>query len=109
MTYQEMSTVLSLAGVAIYLGLGAIALRRARLGHRDTRMESVADHARRIEGPFATVLLIVAVGLLFSALNLNSPDYADRVKYVFGFIRGIMVAGGLWVLLAQWQVRETWR
>ena len=105
MSYQEFAAGLSVVGVALYSLLVGIAFRRARFGRPH---ESVSDHARRVEGPLVTILLVVALGLLVSALVLNNPTYAETVRYVFGAIRGFMILAGVFVLWSYWQVRETW-
>ena len=106
MSYPEIALSLNIAGLVIYTALEIIILRRAFLSRPETR--TVVQHARLIEGPAVTLLLIVQVGLFVSAVNLARPEYVDIVRLTLAFVRSVLVLGGFWLLLAYWAVRRTW-
>lgn len=108
MTYQAFASTLSLFGVALYAVLVAIAARRAHLGRAYAEVEPIVLHARRVEGPLLTALLIVALGMLVSASLLGSPAYAELVKLTLSLVRGFLIVTGLYVAGWYWTVRETW-
>ena len=105
--YQVFATALSVALVILYAALAAIALRRARRGHGGS--ELIAIHARRVESPLFTALLLTAIALTLSALFIrNTVDGQALLRLALAFVRGVLLAGGTVVLVWYWQVRSTW-
>lgn len=109
MDYQTFAAGLSFLLVVLYAFLSAIAFRRARYIPDAPLTERVLVHARRVEGPIFTSLLFTAIILAMTALTINTGQYGDLVRFLFGTLRGALLVVGLYILGYYWQVRETWR
>lgn len=109
--YQDFAILLSGLVLLQYTALLVIALRRShfRDRRRRPRTESVAAHARFIEGPVITVLLLCAVGVFLAAVVIGSPNYTLVAGLVVASIRGGLFCLGLWLLAFYWYQRPTWR
>ena len=108
--YADFARVLSIVVVVLYLALVYIAARRAQYRGRSVRRtELVTVHARKVEGPVLTVLLLAAIGVAFAAAFIGQVEYARVAGLAVAGIRGALLILGLWLAAWYWQVRETWQ
>lgn len=110
MSYADFASAFSVMVVAQYLGLVVVTVKRARF--RDprayVRTESVAAHARFIEGPIVTLLLIAALGTAAAAFNIGQDSYARIAGLFVAFTRGLLFMLGWWLWAWFWRQRRTW-
>ena len=105
--YATFATALSALLIVLYAALAGFAFRRARRGHGE--MELIAVHARRVEGPVFSALLIAAILLMASAVGIGATDSASISRVALGATRGVLLVVGVNLLGWYWTVRETWR
>lgn len=110
MSYADFARLLSVVIVLMYSVLVIIAARRAKYRDRrsSTRTELVTVHARKVEGPTLTVLLLAAIGVAIAAAFIGEPDYARAAGLTIAGLRGALFVLGLWLLAWYWQQRDTW-
>lgn len=106
MSYADFAQAWSVVLVAIYTALVVITLIRASLPV--SRTEVIRVHARYIEGPAVTMLLIVAVILWVSASSFDHEQWDLILRYVGAAIRGVLMALGGWLIAYYWTTRRTW-
>lgn len=110
MSYADFASAFSVMVVAQYVALVGISIKRARF--RDprayVRTESVASHARLVEGPVATILLIAALWTTLAAFNIGRDSYALIAALFVAFMRGVLGMLGIWLLALYWKQRRTW-
>ncbi len=110
-SYQDFAGGLSVGLVVLYTALVLIAARRALYSGRRlvSEREIVAAHSRHVEGPALTMLLVLAVFTLVSAVNLDDPNYEMVIRLAVSFVRGTLFVGGLYIGAWYMTVRDTWR
>lgn len=111
LAYAEFAALLSVVDVALYLVLLTIAFRRAAFRDRRAiaRTETIAIHARFVEGPVITVLALIAIATAILAVNIGQADYAKFAGWFVAAVRGGLFFFGLWLAGWYWKVRATWR
>lgn len=109
-SYSDFAVTLSAVVMVQYLVLLLIALRRAGFNDRRAyvRQESVAAHARFVEGPVITVGLFFALFTAAAAIVIGRPEYARIAGLAVASIRGGLFVLGCWLLLWYWHQRATW-
>lgn len=109
-SYGDFAVTLSVVVIIQYLVLLGVAIRRARFRDRRAfvRQESVALHARMIEGPAITVGFFFALFTAAAAIVIGQPEYARIAGLAVASIRGGLFVLGWWWLLWYWHQRATW-
>ena len=109
MSYRDFAVVLSAVVVVQYLVLVAFAIKRSRFRDRRVQFqESVAAHARSIEGPTWTVLLLAGLGTGIAAALIQTQAYALFAALLVASLRGALFFLGWWALGWYWRQRATW-